>query len=313
VTIFQRFFAAGLIALVAVASAAAQDYPTRPVRIISGFGPGSAGDVLTRIIAPKLSQSLGQQFVIEHKPGSGSNIAAEFVARSPADGYTLFIATSANTINANLSTLSFDFVKDFAPIVRMGSIPNMLVVHPSLGVANVGELIALAKSKPEQIHYATSGVGSLSHMAGEMLNFLAGIKLVHVPYPGAAQAMSDVLAGRVNVAFAPINIVATHVQAGTLKALATTENKRSSVAPDVPTMAEAADLPRYDSAIWYGLVAPAGTPAAVNETLRSEETLSVMSKQGMDPAGGSPADFARFIEVDNRKWAEVISAAGLKR
>jgi tripartite-type tricarboxylate transporter receptor subunit TctC len=313
---------AALVAVVTAGAAHGQDYPTRPVRIISGFGPGSAGDMLARIVSQKLSPTLGQQFIIEHKPGGGSNIAAEFVARAPADGYTLFLGTSANTINATLSSnLSFDFSKDFAPVTLMGSVPNILVVHPTLGVGNVQELIALARSKPDQILYATSGVGSLSHLSGELLNFLAGIKLVHVPYQGSAQAMADVLAGRVMAAFAPVNIVWPHVESGNLKALATTENKRSAMAPDVPTMAEASGLPRYDSAIWYGLLAPAGTPrdvidkisAAVNEALKADDTLAQMRKQGMDTSGGGPAAFARYIEADTRKWAEVINALGLKK
>jgi tripartite-type tricarboxylate transporter receptor subunit TctC len=300
----------------------AQDYPTRPVRIVSGFGPGSAGDLLARAIGQKLNQSLGQQFIVEHKPGGGSNIAAEYVVRAGADGYTLFVGTSANTINANLSpNLSFDFAKDLAPITLMGSVPNLLAVHPSLGVSNVQELIAAAKSKPDQIHYATSGVGTLSHMSGELLNFLANIKLVHVPYQGSAQALTDVLAGRVPVTFAPVNIVWPHVEAGKLKALATTENKRSSVAPDVPTMAEAAALPRYDSAIWYGLMAPASTPRpvinklsrAVNDALKADDTLALMRQQGMNPSGGGPTVFASYIEADTKKWAEVITALGLRK
>src|SRR5262245_133859 len=172
-----------LVSALPLHSAAAQDYPNKPVRIISGFGAGSAGDVLVRLITPKLSQSTGQQFIVEYKPGAGSNIAAEFVVRAPADGYTLFLGTSANTINATFSPkLSFDFARDLAPIVQLGSVPNLLVVNPSLGVTNVRELIALAKAKPEQIGYATSGVGTMSHMGGELLNVLAGIKLVHVPY-----------------------------------------------------------------------------------------------------------------------------------
>jgi tripartite-type tricarboxylate transporter receptor subunit TctC len=303
-------------------TARAQEYPTRPVRIISGFGPGSAGDLLARTIGPKLNQSLGQQFIIEHKPGGGSNIAAEYVVRAPADGYTLFVGTSANTINAALAAnLPFDFARDLAPITLMGSVPNLLAVHPSLGVVSVPELIATAKAKPGQIHYATSGVGTLSHMSGELLNFLAGIKLVHVPYQGSAQAMTDVLAGRVTVTFAPVNIVWPHVEAGKLKALATTENKRSSMAPDVPTMAEASGFPRYESAIWYGLLAPASTPRAVveklsravNEALKADDTLALMHKQGMAPAGGGPEVFARHIDADTKKWAELISAVGLKK
>jgi tripartite-type tricarboxylate transporter receptor subunit TctC len=303
-------------------TAAAQEYPTKPVRIISGFGAGSAGDVLVRLITPKLSQSTGQQFIVEYKPGAGSNIAAEFVVRSPADGYTLFLGTSANTINATFSpNLSFDFAKDLAPIAQLGSIPNLLVVNPALGVTSVREFIALAKAKPEQIGYATSGVGTMSHMGGEPLNVLAGIKLVHVPYQSAAQAVIDVLGGRVMAFFGPVTIVKPHVDAGKLRALATTEHRRSPLAPDVPTMAEAADLPRYESAIWYGLLAPTRTPGAVidklsrlaNEGLQAKDTLTAMSAQGMGPLGGSPQDFAKAIDADINRWKEVITAADLKR
>jgi tripartite-type tricarboxylate transporter receptor subunit TctC len=311
-----------LLSILPLQTATAQGYPTKPVRIISGFGPGSAGDVLIRLLVPKLSQSTGQQFIIEYKPGAGSNIAAEFVVRAPADGYTLFLGTSANTINATFSpNLSFDFARDLAPIAQLGSIPNLLVVNPSLGVASVRELIALAKAKPEQIGYATSGVGTMSHMGGELLNVLAGIKLVHVPYQSAAQAVIDVLGGRVMAFFGPVSIVWPHVEAGKLRALATTEHKRTALAPNVPTMAEAADLPRYESAIWYGLLAPARTPRDVidklsriaNEALQAKDTLAAMSAQGMGALGGSPQDFAKAIDADVRKWKEVITAAGLKR
>ena len=311
-----------LLSTLSVETATAQDFPTKPVRIISGFGPGSAGDVLIRLLVPKLSQSTGQQFIIEYKPGAGSNIAAEFVVRAPADGYTLFLGTSANTINATFSpNLSFDFSKDLAPIAQLGSVPNLLVVNSSLGVTNVRELITLAKAKPEQISYATSGVGTVSHMAGELLNVLAGIKLVHVPYQSAAQAVVDVLGGRVMAFFGPVNIVSPNVAAGKLRALATTEYKRTPLAPDVPTMAEAAGLPRYESAIWYGLLAPARTPRdaieklsrLANEALQAKDTQAAMSAQGMGALGGSPQDFAKAIDVDIRKWKEVITAAGLKR
>jgi tripartite-type tricarboxylate transporter receptor subunit TctC len=175
-------FSAAFLSTLPNEPARAQDYPTKPVHIISGFGAGSAGDVLVRLLVPKLTQSMGQQFIVEYKPGAGSNIAAEFVVRAPADGYILFLGTSANTINATFSpNLSFDFAKDLVPIAQLGSVPNLFVVNPSLGVTNLREFITLAKSQPGQINYATPGVGTLSHMSGELLNFLAGIKLVHVP------------------------------------------------------------------------------------------------------------------------------------
>jgi len=325
VSILKPSSFAAAIALVAALFAGAvhaQDFPTRPVRIISGFGPGSAGDVMTRILLPKLAQSLGQQFIIEHRPGSGSNLAAEYVVRAPADGHTLFLGTSANSINATFSpNLPFDLTKDFAPVTRVGAVPNLLAAHPSLGVNNVRELIAVLKSKPDQIHYATSGVGTLSHMSGELLNVMAGVKLVHVPYQGSAQSLADVLAGRVALMFAPVGVVRPHVEAGKLKALAITQDRRSALVPDLPTMAEAAGLPGYDSAIWYGLLAPAGTPRAVidklsraaNDALKADDVLDLLRKQGMEATGGGPEDFARYIDADTKKWAGVIAAAGLKR
>jgi len=311
-----------LLGTLSVEAVTAQKYPTKQVRIISGFGPGSAGDVIARLLVPRLSHSMGQQFIIEYRPGAGSNIAAEYVVRAPADGYTLFLGTSANTINATFSpNLSFDFGKELAPIIQLGSVPNLLVIHPSLPIANLQQFIALARSQPDQITYASPGVGTLSHLSGELLNSLAGIKLVHVPYQSSQQAVTDVLAGRVTALFAPVNVVWPHVEAGKLKALATTEHQRTVMAPDVPTMAEAADLPRYDSAIWYGLLAPAGTPTKVienlsriaNEALHAKDTVELMRTQGIDPLGGRPEDFARAIDADIRKWREVITAAGLKR
>jgi tripartite-type tricarboxylate transporter receptor subunit TctC len=273
-------------------------------------------------MAQQLSPMLGQQFIIEHRPGAGSNLAAEYVVRSPADGYTLFMGTSANTINATFSpNLSFDFGKDLAPIALLASVPNVLAADPALGVTNVREFIAAAKAKPGQLSYATSGVGSLAHMSGELLSFLTGIKLVHVPYPGSAQALTDVLAGRVSAVFAPINIAGPHIAAGKLTALALTANKRSAMASDLPTIAEAAGLPGYDAAIWYGLMAPARTPApalvklatAIHTALQSKETRDLINKQSMDVLDGSPEAFARYINADTKRWAELIKDAGLKR
>jgi tripartite-type tricarboxylate transporter receptor subunit TctC len=298
----------------------ADDYPSRPVRVVIGFGPGAVADLAARAVGAGMSQILGQQIVVENRPGAGSSIAAEYVARAPKDGYTLLTATVANTINAAISTLSFDFSKDLMPIALLANAPNVLVVHPSLGVSNVQELIALSKSKPEQIFYASSGAGTLAHLSGELLNIKAGIKLVHVPYPGSAQGVTDLLAGRVAAMFSPASTVWPHVEAGRLKALATTQTTRAAIAPDLPTMAEAG-LPGYDAGIWIGLLAPAGTPRdavdklarALNEALRSDKVLTPLRAQGVDPLGGSPDAFARHIENDIRSWTAVAQAAGLKK
>jgi len=301
--------------------AGADDYPSRPVRIIIGFGAGASADLPARLLAQKFGQSFGQQFVVENRPGAGSNIAADFVAHAQNDGYTLFMATAANTINATVSpNLTFDFAKDFAPIVRVAAVPNILVAHPSLGVDNLAALIALAKQKPDQIFYGSSGIATTTHLAGELINVMAGIKLVHVPYPGSAQALTDVLAGRIALLFAPASAVMQHVERGELKAIASTQLQRASIAPDVPTMSEAG-LPGYDLGLWFGLMAPAGTPQAVidrlarvaNEALQSSEVSTALRAQGLDPLGGSPEEFARYIEREIEKGAMIVKAAGLKK
>ena len=299
----------------------ADDYPSRPVRIIIGFGPGASADITARVLAQRFNQTLGQQFVVENRPGAGSSLAAEFVARAPKDGYTLFMATIANTINSAISSsLSFDFAKDLAPIALVASVPNILVVHPSLRVNNVRDLIALAKTKPEQILYGSSGVGTLTHVSVELFNTVAGVKFVHVPYPGSAQALADLLAGRIQVSFSPASTVMPHIAEGKLVALASTAQKRAGVAPNLPTMTEAG-LPGFETGLWFGLLAPADTPraiieklsAATNEALQSSEVMAPLRPQGIDPLGGSPEDFARTIATETRKWAEVARAAGLRK
>jgi tripartite-type tricarboxylate transporter receptor subunit TctC len=316
-----KFLAAGiaLLAWLAVAAHAEEAYPARPVRIIVGFGPGASADIAARVLAQRMSQTLGQQVIIENRPGAGSNIATEYVARAPKDGYTLLFGTVANTINATLSkNLSFDFGKDFAPIAQAVTLPNILVVHPSLGVDRVSDLISLAKSKPREIFFGSSGVGTSPHLSGELFNEMAGVKLVHVPYPGSAQAVTDLLAGRVQVMFSPASTVLPHVAEGKLKALASTELKRAGAAPNLPTMSEAG-LNGFDTSVWFGLLAPVGTPAAVaarlnqavNDALRSDDVVALLRAQGMDTLGGTPEAFARTIADETQKWARVIAAAGL--
>jgi tripartite-type tricarboxylate transporter receptor subunit TctC len=309
------------IALIAATPSVSADeiYPTRPVRIIVGFSAGASADIAARIVARKMGGILGQQFVIENRPGGGGNIATDYVARAPKDGYTLLFGTVANAINTTLSTnLASDFTKDFAPVALTATLPNILVVHPSLGVDSVIALINLAKSKPDQIFFGSSGVGTSPHLSGELFNQMAGIKLVHVPYAGSAQAVTDLLAGRVQVMFSPASAVLPQVAAGKLNALASTELRRTSAAPDLPTMDEAG-LPGFDTSVWFGLLAPAGTPPqviatlnrAVNQALASEDVLARLRVQGMDPLGGTPQDLAHTIASETSKWARVISTAGL--
>ena len=298
----------------------AEEFPARPIRIVVGFGPGSVADIVARVIATRMGQTLGQQLVVENRTGAGSSIGAEYVARAPKDGYTLFMATVANSINPALGRLNFDFGKDLTPVVLVANVPQMMVVHPSLGVGSLKELIALAKSKPEPIQYASSGVGTLSHLSAELLNHVAGIKLMQVPYPGSAQGMTDVLAGRVPLMFGPASTVWANVKAGKLKVIAVTQPQRAAMAPEVPTMAESG-APGYAAGIWMGLLAPAGTPRdvveklsrAANEALRSNEVLTPLKSQGVDPLGGSPDDFARFIDGELKKWASVVATANIKK
>jgi tripartite-type tricarboxylate transporter receptor subunit TctC len=312
--------AAVLATLFAAAPASAQDYPNRPVRIVIGFGPGSVADTAARVIGNRMSQTLGQQIVVENRAGAGSNLGAEYVARAPKDGYTVFMATIANTINPALAALPFDFAKDLAPVVLVASSPQLLLAHPSLGVGTVAELIALAKHRPEPINYAHSGVGTLSNLSGLLLNGMAGIKLVGVPYPGSAQGVNDVLAGRVPVMFSSFATVQSHIAAGKLRALAATQLKRLSLLPDVPTMEEAG-LTGYDAVVWMGLLAPAGTPRAIvdrlsqaaNEALKTSEVLTPLRAAGFDPVGGSPDDFGRYIDSELKKWSGVATAAGLRK
>lgn len=300
---------------------AQSDYPNRPVRLIVGLGPGSAADVSARVIGGRVSAILGQQFVIEGRPGAGSNIAADYVARAEKDGYTLFLGTVANAINATLTpNLAFDFSKDFQPIAPMTAVPNILVVHPSLGVRSVAELIALAQKKPGEIFFGSSGIGTSPHLSGELFNVMAGTKLVHVPYQGSAQVLSDLLTGRVQLTFSPASTVLPHAAEGKLIALASTRLQRASAAPDLPTLSEAG-LPGFDTSVWTGLLAPIGTPqsivdrlnAAINEALRSPEVRAALHKQGIEPLGGTQDEFGQMIAAEIKKWAEVAAAAGLKK
>jgi tripartite-type tricarboxylate transporter receptor subunit TctC len=310
------------IALALVPSPAlAQDYPARPVHIIVGFIPGSAADITARVLGQGMGRLLGQQFIVENKPGAASSLAADFVAHAPKDGYTLFLGSSANITNAAINpNLAFDMAKDFVPIALVTSVAVILVVHPSLGVSSVEELIALAKAKPGGLLYASTGVGAAPHLAAELFAMRSGVKLVHVPYQGSPQAVTDLIAGRTVMMFSPASAVIPQVEAGKLKALASAAAKRPSIAPDLPTMAEAG-IPDFDTSIWFGLMAPAGTPReivdklarAADETLRSNEALTSLKAQGFDTLSGGPDDFARTIGSEIKRWGAVAQAAGLKK
>jgi tripartite-type tricarboxylate transporter receptor subunit TctC len=310
-------FAAGLLLTAISGPVRAQDsYPSRPIRLIVGFAAGSSGDVAARIVSNKLGQLLGQPMIVENRPGASSMIATDFVARAPKDGYTLLLATIAATINTTLMPgKGANFQTELAPIVLIGSIPNILVVTPNLGVNDVKELIALAKSKPNELLYGASGIGSGPHMATQLFEQMAGVKMTGVLYPGSAQTVTDLIAGRIQVMFAPSSTVVGLIGQGTVKPLASTEAKRSSIAPDLPTVSEAA-LPGYNTGVWFGLLAPAGTPPGVigkiskasNEALADADVLKQLSIQGLDARGGSPEEFRDFIENETKRWAEVVKS-----
>jgi tripartite-type tricarboxylate transporter receptor subunit TctC len=318
---FAIYAALTCAAVLAAFPCFADDYPGRPIRVVVGFSAGSGADITARVVGQRMSQILGQQIVVENKTGAGSSLAAEQVARAPKDGYTLLMATIANVINAVVNpNLPFDFRKDFTPVVRLTTTPNILVVHPSVGVTSVKELIELAKAKPDQLSFASSGVATGTHLSAELFKVMTGVKMVHVPYAGSPQAVTDLLAGRVQVFFSPASTVLQHVREGKLVALASTEAKRAAKAPDLPTMVEAG-LPDFETGLWFGLVAPVGTPKEIidklaragNEALKADEVGKTLAPQGIDLVGGSPEEFARYLDGEMKRWATVAEAAGLKK
>ena len=307
-------------AVAAVPKGNAENYPSRSIRLIVGSPPGSAADITARLVGDFMSRTLGQQVVVEARPGAGSSIAAEFATRSPADGYTLFIASLTNVTNAvTSSNLQFDFVKDLAPVVPLTGLPLILAVHPSLGVSSVDALIALARSKPGELTYGSVGPGSVGHLAMELISVRTNIKLVHVPYPGSPPQVTDLVAGRLSMALAVASTVMPHVEAGRLTALASGSAKRPRFAPNIPTIAEVL-LPGFECSVWFGLMAPAGTPRAVieklavtaNAALKSEDVIAKLAASGFEPLVSSREEFAQLIARGMVTWAAAAKAAGLR-
>jgi tripartite-type tricarboxylate transporter receptor subunit TctC len=312
--------AAGAAALPAVSRIArAQAYPTKPVRIIVGFAPGGAADIMARLIGQWLSERLGQQFVIENRPGAGGNVATEAAVRAPADGYTLLLAHSINAINATLyEKLNFNFIQDIAPVTSFASGALVMVVNPSVPARTVPEFIAYAKANPGKINMASQGVGSTGHVSGELFKMMTGVNLVHVPYRGAGPALIDLLGGQVQVMFPATVSSIEYIRAGRLRALAVTAATRKDALPDIPTVGQF--VPGYEASNWYGIGVPTGTPAEiigklnkeVNAGLADAKMKARLADLGETPFPGSPADFSKLIADDTEKWGKVIRAANIK-
>jgi tripartite-type tricarboxylate transporter receptor subunit TctC len=312
--------AAGAAALPAVSRIArAQAYPTRPVRIVVGFAPGGGVDIVARLIGQWLSERLGQQFIIENRPGAGTNIATEAVVRAPADGYTLLLVNAANAVNATLyDNLSFNFVRDIAPVAGIMAASSVMVVHPSVPAKTVPEFIAYAKANPRKINMASGGVGSPSHVAGELFKMMAGVGMIHVPYRGLAPALTDLLGGQVQVIFGAVTSLIEYIKAGRLRALAVTTAKRSEALPDLPTVGEF--VPGYEASQWYGLGVAKNAPTEIIDRLNKEINVALadpnmkarLADLGGTALAGSPAEFGKLIVEETDRWAEVIQAANIK-
>jgi len=313
-----------LVALVAIAAplaAAAQDYPTRPVVLVSPFPPGGSVSLVARIVAEKMGETLGQSIVVENRGGAGGTIGARSVAKSPPDGYTLLLGyTGTLAIGPSMyPNAGFDPRKDFAPVGRIGTAPTLLVVHPSVPVHSVAELIAYARANPGKLNFGSAGIGTVGHLAGELMATMAGLRLVHVPYKGTGPAITDLLGGHIPMMFTPVPTAHAQAESGLLRALAVTGAERSSLLPNVPTVAESG-LPGYEAALRYGLLAPAGTPRAIIERLNkelrtalaAEDVRSRLAADGAEVLPSSPEQYAADIDREEATWSKVVNALGLR-
>jgi len=315
-----RCVTAAALAASTVGAAQAQTYPAKPVRIVVPFAAGGPADVYARILGRHLQEALGQSFVIEDRPGGGSVVGSDVVAKSPPDGYTLLMMSNTHTVNESLLPKKpFVLMRDFAPIAPVNYSDLVLVIHPSVRIDSIKQLVATAKARPRVLNYASSGPGTPYHMAGELFKFMAQVDIVHVPYKGSSGARNDVLGGQIEMMFDAITTMAPNVQSGRVKALATTGRARSSVLPNVPTVDEAG-VPGYDAVIWLGVMAPANTPKAIIDRLNAEigkvlaraDLRDAWRKQGAETMGMTPEKFGEFLRADIGKWAKVVKAAGIK-
>jgi len=314
-----RMLAGAFVALTALC-AQAQSYPAKPVHLIVPFAPGGGSDFIGRFIAQRLSDSWGKQVIVENKPGAGGMLGVEQGVKAAPDGYTLVLIASSYTVNPAIYKLKFDPVADITPIIQLSQGPLLVVVRPSLPVKNMKELVALAKSKPGQVNFASSGQGSVIHLATELFDSMAGIKMNHIPYKGTGPALTDTIGGQTDVFFSSTATAMPQVQAGKLRALAVTTAKRIPALPDVPTVAESAGVPGYDVVLWHGLIGPKGMPKNIVERINAEatkalqlkETAAQLQNDGVAPAGGSPAQFGETIRKEIGMWKKVVTDAGVK-
>jgi tripartite-type tricarboxylate transporter receptor subunit TctC len=299
-----------LLALLVCASAQAQNFPAKPVRIVVPFPPGGGADALARLMAPRLTGMWKQQVIVENKPGASGHIGADFVAQSPADGYTLLMSSTASLTEKN--------VDQFAPVTLVSASPYVVTLNPKVQATSIRELIAVAKANPGKLTYGSSGTGAASHLSAELFKSMARVDLLHVPYKGTGQALTDLLAGQVDLMFAPAQTVSSHVKAGKLRALATTGDKRATTLPELPTVAESG-VPGYAAVGWFGLLAPAATPKPLvaqlnrdaNRVLGERDVRERMEALGAEPGGNDPEEFARFIRDDQAKWSKLMREAGI--
>jgi tripartite-type tricarboxylate transporter receptor subunit TctC len=314
----NTFMAAAL--LCSSATAMAQGYPTKPVHLIIGFPPGGAIDIIARVMAPKLAADLGQPVVVENKPGAGGVIGMQSVARADPDGHTLFMGTMGNfSITPGLvKDLPYNVQKDFAPVTQVASAGFVLYVNPRLPVKNVAELVAYAKANPQATNFSSSGNGGLPHMAGEMFNSAAGLKMTHVPYKGSAPSINDVMGGQVQLTFESVAVGIQNVKSERLRALATTGTQRMAVMPEVPTVAET--IPGFNVKNWFGIAVPAGTPVdrinrlqkSIAGALRQPDMAKTLASLGVDPVGDTPAQFGAYIKAETDRWQKLINESGIK-